>query len=99
LHLRVVARFFVLVGHCERIIGRMHGLLPILNSGALHVEELALNAGIRTRVIVAVDAIFVFQQIVKRVAVDEIPALEIGIDEHRFALIALEIQVVAHDGL
>ena len=93
--LRVIARFFVPVGFLPR--HKMHGLLPALLVGSLHVEELALNARIRTRVVITVDAILVFQQIVKRIAVDVIPALEIGIDQHRFGIAALKIQFFANN--
>ena len=79
--LRVIACLFVFVGH--HVIGGMHGLLTGLlpQLHALHVKELALNSRIRARVIVAVDAVFVLQQLVQRVPVDVVPALEIGIDQ------------------
>ena len=95
---RVIPRLFVLVGFIPH---EMQWLLPGLFAELhpLHVEELALNAWIRTRIVVAVDAVLVFQQVIQRIAVDVIPALEIGIDEHRFTLVALEIEVVAEDGL
>ena len=95
MRLRVVARLFMPVGFFPG--HHMHGLLPTLLARTFHVEELALNARIRARVVVAVDAILVLKQLVQRVAVDVVPALEVGVDEHRFGLAVLKIQVLANN--
>jgi hypothetical protein len=65
-------------------------LLAILNLSAVDVIKLGLNAGIRTRVVVTVDSILVFQKFVQPIPVNVKPAIEIRIDENGIAL-ALQI--------
>jgi hypothetical protein len=67
----------------------------LLGHLARNIVKLALNTRIRTRVVVTVHPIFVFEKMKQFVAVDIISAIEIGVDKGGFTPISQVIQVFA----
>ena len=74
----------------------MDGLLSCLRSFLIwNIVKLALDARIRARVVVGINAIFILHQMEQLITVDEEPAVEIGINQCRLTSVFQIRQIVA----